>query len=171
MMQKLFALRNSMTELLSTDEENLNIKAKALVEELKTMKSQLQAAKIKELLDNSERFLEREEVNGFLLQIGRFPDIPANMLRDIGDKARARPEANIVILASLNTQDNSCQLVIMADDQAINLGANSGLLVKEACSILGGKGGGRKNLAQGGGRDGSKLEEALKKIRGLIEKI
>ncbi len=171
LLQKLFALRNSLTALLSTDEDGLNDKAKALVDDLKTMKSQMQAQKLKELLENSERFLEREELaNGVLLQVGRFPDIPANMLRDIGDKAKARPEPNVVILASVNTEDKSCQLVVMADDQAVNKGVNAGLLVKEACSILGGKGGGRKNLAQGGGRDGSKLEEALTKIRELITK-
>lgn len=170
-LQKLFALRNSLTALLSTDEDGLNDKAKALIEDMKTMKSQIQAQKLKELLENSARFLEREELaNGVLLQVGRFPDIPANMLRDIGDKARARPEPNVVILASLNTEDNSCQLVVMADDQAVNKGINAGLLVKEACVILGGKGGGRKNLAQGGGREGSKLEEALTKIRELITK-
>ena len=158
-----------MTALLMTDEDNLNEKAKTLIEDLKTMKSQIQAVKLKELLENSERFLEREEINGILLQVGRFPDIQANMLRDIGDKARARPEPNIVILASVNTEDNSCQLVVMADDKAVNQGVNAGALVKEACIILGGKGGGRKNLAQGGGREGSKLEEALTKIRELVK--
>ncbi|MBQ9419851.1 MAG: alanine--tRNA ligase, partial [Synergistaceae bacterium] len=161
LMQKLFALRSSMTALLMTDEDGLNEKAKNLVEELKIMKNQIQAAKLKELLENSERFFEREELDGVLLQIGRFPDIQANMLRDTGDKARARQEPNVVILASLNTDDNSCQLVAMASDDAVGKGINAGALVKEACSILGGKGGGRKNLAQGGGRDGEKLEEAL----------
>ena len=169
LMQKLFALRASMTALLSTDEDNLNEKARALVDELKTMKSQIQAAKLRELLDNSEKFLEREELNGVLLQVGRFPDIPANMLRDIGDKARARPEANIVLLASINSDDKSCQIIAMADDKAVNLGINAGNLIKEACAVLGGKGGGRKNLAQGGGKDGEKLESALKRIRELVE--
>ena len=169
LMQKLFALRNSMTALLSTDEDNLNEKARALVDELKTMKSQIQAAKLRELLDNSEKFLEREELNGVLLQVGRFIDIPANMLRDIGDKARARPEANIVVLASINSEDKSCQIISMADDKAVNLGINAGNLIKEACSVLGGKGGGRKNLAQGGGKDGGKLESALKRVRELVE--
>lgn len=168
MMQKLFALRNSLTGLLSTDEEGLADKAKALVEDLKTMKSQIQAAKLRELLENSERFLEREEVKGVMLQVGRFPDIQANMLRDIGDKAKARPEPNVVVLASISTEDNACQLVVMADDKAVNMGVNAGSLVKEACAILGGKGGGRKNLAQGGGRDGGKLEEALSRIKELV---
>lgn len=169
LMQKLFALRNSLTALLMTDEDGLKDKAAALVDDLKTMKNQIQAAKLKELLENSERFLEREELDGILIQTGRFPDIQANMLRDIGDKARARPEPNIVILASLSTEDNSCQLCIMADDKAVNMGINAGALVKEACVILGGKGGGRKNLAQGGGREGAKLEEALTKIRELVK--
>ena len=169
LMQKLFALRTSMTALLMTDEDGLKEKASALVEELKVLKNQIQAVKLKELLENSERFLEREELDGIMLQTGRFPDIQANMLRDIGDKARARPEPNVVILASLSTEDKSCQLVVMADDNAVNMGINAGILVKEACAIIGGKGGGRKNLAQGGGKDGTKLEEALKKIRELVK--
>ena len=57
----------------------------------------------------------------------------------------------------------------MADDKAVNLGINAGNLIKEACAVLGGKGGGRKNLAQGGGKDGEKLESALKRIRELVE--
>ena len=170
LLQKLFTLRRSLTALLSTDEDSIDEKARALVDELKTVRSEIQAVKLRELLENSERFLEREEVNGILLQVGRFPNIPANMLRDIGDKARARPEPNVVILASIG-DDESCQLVVMADDKAVNMGVNSGLLVKEACAVLGGKGGGRKNVAQGGGREGGKLEEALTKIRELIGNV
>lgn len=155
--------------LLSTDEDGLNDKAKLLVDELKTVRSEIQAVKLKELTENAERFFEREEINGVLVQTGRFHGIPANMLRDIGDKAKAKQEGSVVILASLS-DDESCQLIVMADDKAVNLGVNAGALVKEACVILGGKGGGRKNLAQGGGRDGAKLEEALMKIRELISK-
>ena len=165
-LQKLFALRTSLTALLSTDEDGLNVRAKALVDELKTIRSEIQAIKLRELVENSERFFEREDVNGVMLQVGRFPNVPANMLRDIGDKVKARPEANIVVLASLG-DDESCQLVVMADDKAVAMGVNAGALVKEACAVLGGKGGGRKNLAQGGGRDGTKLDSALKKIQEL----
>ena len=57
----------------------------------------------------------------------------------------------------------------MADEKSVNMGVNAGDLVKEACRILGGKGGGRKNLAQGGGREGSKLDEALARIRELVK--
>ena len=166
-LQKLFALRTSMTALLATDEDGLKQKAQALVDELKTMRSEIQAVKLRELVRNSEGFFEREDINGVMLQVGRFPQVPANMLREIGDKVKARPEANIVVLASMG-DDGACQLVVMADDKAVAMGVNAGALVKEACGILGGKGGGRKNLAQGGGREGSRLDEALGKIRELV---
>ena len=156
-----------MTALLSTDEDGLTEKAKALVDDLKTARSEIQAVKLRELTENAERFFEREEVGGVLVQTGRFPVIPANMLRDIGDKVKAKREGSVVILASVG-DDASCQLVVMADDKAVSLGVNAGALVKEACALLGGKGGGRKNLAQGGGKDGLKLEEALTKIRELL---
>ena len=118
-------------------------------------------------MENAERFFEREEIGGILVQTGRFPNVPANMLRDIGDKAKAKQDGSVVVLASLG-DDEACQLVVMADDSAVNSGVNAGALVKEACGILGGKGGGRKNLAQGGGKDGAKLDEALGKIREVL---
>ena len=166
-LQKLFAMRKTLTGLLSVDEEGLTEKAKTLVEELKTARSEIQAVKLRELVENSERFFEREEIGGILVQTGRFPNIPANMLRDIGDKAKAKQDESVVVLASLG-DDEACQLVVMADDSAVNRGVNAGALVKEACGILGGKGGGRKNLAQGGGKDGARLDEALSKIRELL---
>lgn len=166
-LQKLFAMRKSLTALLATDEEGLSDKAKALVDDLKTARSEIQASKLRELTENAERFFEREEINGLLVQTGRFPNIPANMLRDIGDKAKAKQAGSVVILASLG-DDASCQLVVMADDPAVSAGVNAGALVKEACALLGGKGGGRKNLAQGGGKDGEKLDEALEKVRELL---
>lgn len=166
-LQKLFAMRKTLTGLLSVDEEGLTEKARTLVEELKTARSEVQAVKLRELVENSERFFEREEIGGILVQTGRFPNIPANMLRDIGDKAKAKQDGSVVVLASLG-DDESCQLVVMADDKAVARGVNAGALVKEACGLLGGKGGGRKNLAQGGGKDGEKLDEALTKIRELL---
>ncbi len=167
-LQKLFGLRSAMTALLSTDEEGLKEKAQGLVDDLRRMKNELQAVKLRELTENTERFLERREVGGVLLQVGRFPNVKPDVLREVGDKAKARPEPTVVVLASVG-DDESCQLVVMADDRAVKLGANAGALVKEASAILGGKGGGRPSTAQGGGKDGAKLDEALARIEALVK--
>ena len=159
-----------MTALLSTDEENLQDKARSLVNELKAIKSEIQATKLKQVLENASKFLEHEDINGVAVQTGIFPDVKPDTLREIGDKARANAEASVVILASLNSE-KACQLVIMANEKAVAKGIDAGKLVKEACVILGGKGGGRKNTAQGGGRDGDKLDLALKHIRKIINSV
>ncbi|MBQ8693009.1 MAG: alanine--tRNA ligase, partial [Synergistaceae bacterium] len=173
LMQKLSGLKEFMTALFAADEDNLKDKAQNLVDELKRVKSEVQAAKLKEFTENSERFLERRELesaagNKVLLQVGRFPDVKPDMLREIGDKAKARPEPTVIVLASLS-DDNSCKLIVMADDRAVKLGVNAGALVKEASGLLGGKGGGRPSTAQGGGRDGGKLDMAIIKIEELIK--
>ncbi len=174
MLQRLNGLKNAMTALLATDEENLKEKTQNLIDELKRVKGEIQAAKLKEFTENSERFLERHEISGLngngnvLLQIGKFPDLKPEMLREIGDKAKARPEPTVIVLASL-ADDKSCKLIVMADDRAVKMGVNSGILVKEASALLGGKGGGRPTTAQGGGRDGDRLDEAVIKIEELVK--
>ena len=49
-----------------------------------------------------------------------------------------------------------------AADAAVKLGAHAGNLIKEIAPILGGGGGGKPQMAQAGGKDTAKLEEALK---------
>ncbi|MBQ9565722.1 MAG: alanine--tRNA ligase [Synergistaceae bacterium] len=174
LLQKLFGLRTTMTALLSTDEEGLKDKAQSLVDELRRLKNEIQAVKLRELTENADRFLERREVGGVLFLSGRFPNIQPAMLRDIGDKAKARPEPTVVALASVSDDEReasspNCQLVVMADDKAVKLGANAGTLVREASVILGGKGGGRPTTAQGGGRDGAKLNEAFARVEALLK--
>nr|MCR5347220.1 alanine--tRNA ligase [Fretibacterium sp.] len=166
-LQKLFGLRSAMTDLLSTDEDGLKEKAQGLVDDLRRMKNELQAVKLRELTENCDRFLERRKVGDVLLQVGRFPNVKPDVLREVGDKAKARPEPTVAVLVSVG-DDESCQLVVMADDRAVKLGANAGALVKEASVMLGGKGGGRPTTAQGGGKDGAKLEEALTRVEAML---
>ena len=168
LLQKLFGLRAAMTALFSTDEDGLKEKAQSLVDELRRMRNEVQATKRRELTENSERYLERQTVGGVALRTGRFPGVSTDMLREIGDRAKAGPDPTVAVLASI-AEDESVQLVVMADDRAVKLGANAGTLVKEASVILGGKGGGRPTTAQGGGKDGAKLDEALKRIEEVLK--
>jgi alanyl-tRNA synthetase len=54
-----------------------------------------------------------------------------------------------------------------ATDDLVKKGAHAGNLVKEAAKVVGGKGGGRPNLAQAGGKEPAKLGEALETARKL----
>ena len=59
----------------------------------------------------------------------------------------------------------------MADDKAVSMGVNAGKLVQAACVLLGGKGGGRPNMASGGGNSGN-IDDAIAEIeKALMSKL
>ena len=168
LLQRLFGLRAHLTGLLSTDEEGLEAKTQGLIDELNHMHRQMQEIQLREVTKNIESFFERRDVGGVLLQTGKFSDVAPDMLREIGDRAKARAgQPTVVVLAAIG-EEGSCQIVVMADDKAVRLGAHAGNLVKEASALLGGRGGGRPNTAQGGGKTAAKLDEALEKIETLL---
>ena len=72
--------------------------------------------------------------------------------------------------------DNALDLVMLAgtDNTKVTFACatsakyDAGMMVKEAAKLTGGNGGGKKNLAQAGGKDASKISEALDHIKGLL---
>ena len=56
----------------------------------------------------------------------------------------------------------------MATDAAQKAGAHAGNLIKEAAAYIGGRGGGRPNMAQAGGKDPSGIEALLKAVPELL---
>ena len=95
----------------------------------------------------------------------------ADELRSMGSDVLAAlgKEANVVALGA--EIGGRATIVITANAPAVGRGINSGQLVKEASSILGGKGGGKATLAQGGGPDGSRLGSALEGVSRALGEI
>ena len=168
LMQVLFGLRRRLMGILSADEEGLEAKAKDLAEELRALQKRAQERARHEMTDNVDRFVERRRVGGAVLHIGRFSDVKPDVLREVGDRVKAGPDPSVALLASVDG-NGTCTLIVMADDRAVKLGANAGAIVREASAVLGGKGGGRPSTAQGGGRDGEKLDEALERAAEVLK--
>jgi alanyl-tRNA synthetase len=66
------------------------------------------------------------------------------------------------------SDDGKVMLLAGVTDDLIKKGVKAGDIVKEIAPIVGGGGGGRPNMAQAGGKDASKLNEALEKAKALI---
>ena len=65
--------------------------------------------------------------------------------------------------------DEKPALIAAITDDLVDKGLKAGDLIQVVSEVVGGSGGGRPNLAQAGGRDASKLEEALEKVPAWVE--
>ena len=92
-----------------------------------------------------------------LVQSVAVDDIDA--LRSLGDKMRDKV-GGVVVLANVASEDK-INILAMATKDATKAGIHCGNIVKEVAKITGGNGGGRPDMAQAGGKDVTKLQEAL----------
>lgn len=107
---------------------------------------------------------EVEEINGISVIIKRVDNINIDVLKDIIDKVSAELGKSIVFFADVI---NNEKIIFIA--KAKENAANCGMLVKNAAIITGGNGGGRPDFAQAGGKDVTKVDEALDTVKGLIK--
>ncbi|ALS27046.1 alanyl-tRNA synthetase [Paenibacillus sp. 32O-W] len=89
-------------------------------------------------------------------------------LRSIADELKAKLGSAVIVLGAV--QDDKVQLVAAVSPDLVQKGFHAGKLIKEAAARCGGGGGGRPDMAQAGGKDASKLEEALKLAEELVLK-
>ena len=133
-----------------------------LEKEAKALQQRLAAVELESAMDNLP------EINGFPVMAQVITDGNADVLRQLADRFRDKVGRGIVVLGTV-VNDKPLLIAAVTDD-LVKEGYHAGNLVKQAAQIVGGGGGGRPNLAQAGGRDASKLEEAIAAVPGMIEK-
>ena len=111
-------------------------------------------------------------LDGFLACIVKLlaasvPDVDMNGLRDLGDQLKEKLGSGVVVLAS--AKDGKVSLLAMVTDDAMKKGAHAGKLIKEVAAVVGGGGGGRPNMAQAGGKNPEKIDEAVAKAAEVLE--
>ena len=109
-----------------------------------------------------------EDANGVRVLVKAIPDTDPSSLRDISDTVRQKLGDAVVMLGSAT--DGRVHLVANVAPSVVERGVKAADLVKVAAPVVGGGGGGRDTLAQAGGKDPEKLDEALATARAEIEK-
>jgi len=90
-------------------------------------------------------------------------------LRGLADELKGKlPEAVLVLGAAI---DDKVNFVVVVPKSGIERGLHAGKLVKEVAAICGGGGGGRPDMAQAGGKDASKLNEAIEAAKKHVASI
>jgi alanyl-tRNA synthetase len=98
-----------------------------------------------------------------------FKGVSAKALKELSDPLKANQKGRVIFLM---TEDNgrSSFLVALTDD-LVKAGLNAGAILNKACGLVGGSGGGRKDLAQGGGKIPEDYDSFVESLKKEIEKI
>ena len=158
-------LKNIEQKLKATN-SNLVEKVEKNLETLKDTEKELEILKQKlALFETKAAISGMEEIGGAKVLITAFKDKSTEDLRTMIDTIKDNNEKAIIVLAS--TQDKLAFAVGVTKTLTDKIKA--GDLVKKLAEITGGKGGGRPDFAQAGGKDEGKLLDAFKEVREIIE--
>jgi alanyl-tRNA synthetase len=138
-----------------------------LQKEAKRISKEKSSASAGDVLERMAALLsEAKEVNGVTLVVGEVPSADADALRGAIDWARQKTSASVVLLGCHS--DGKVTLVAGVSRDVIPKGVKAGDIIKEIAPIVGGRGGGRPDMAQGGGSDPDKIGEAMDRAKSWI---
>ncbi|MGB1288032.1 MAG: alanine--tRNA ligase, partial [Aggregatilineales bacterium] len=161
-------LLNTLADKLGTTPNDAGNRIDALQEEVSTGKKQineLQRKLAKYTFD--EMVGNLENINGKSALIAQLDGTPVDTMREMADWFRSKVKENGVLVLGSDI-DGRPMLLISVTDDLVKQGVKAGNLIKPVAKIVGGGGGGRPNMAQAGGKDSSKLSQALDKARELL---
>ncbi len=144
----------------------LTAELKAVQKELEALKAGIAAQKVEELLKTAT------EVEGLQIVSASFPGTGGDAVRGMCDRARdaATPDT-VVVLAGIQEDKGSVSFGCYCGPEAVRRGVKAGDVVREVAKICGGKGGGRPDIAMAGGRDLSKVDEAVKAAASIAVRL
>jgi len=152
---------------LKTKPAEVTDKIQAQIEEIKDLKKVIESFKAKEASGEVDRFLfGARNIGGLKVLTVAVPGADAGKLRQMGDMLRDKDASVVAVLASVNGEKLTFLAVCGKD--AIAKGIKAGDLVKLVCTACGGSGGGKPDSAMGGGKDATKMDNALAMVDDFV---
>ena len=138
----------------------LAVKIQTHLDELKELRRVIEQYKAKEASGEVERFLfGSHNMGGYKVLTVTVPNADAAKLRQMGDLLREKDPKVVAVLASI--QGDKPTFLAVCGKEAVAGGIKAGELVKQVCCCCGGSGGGKPDSAMGGGKDVTKVDNAL----------
>ncbi len=152
---------------LGTTPDNVSARLNVLQDDLSASKKQIDKLR-RDLarLTFDEMIGQMEEINGVPALVTQLEGVPMDTMREMSDWFRGKAKSGVFVAGS--DIDGRPQLIAVVTDDLTKRGLNAGNIVREAAAVVGGGGGGRPTLAQAGGKDSSKLPDALERAREVI---
>lgn len=110
-----------------------------------------------------------QQVNGVAVLAAQVDASDMESLRSMVDELKNNLDSGIIVLGAVG--EGKVNLVAAVTPDLVGRGFHAGKLIKETAAICGGGGGGRPDMAQAGGKDPSKLGEALSRVSELVQNL
>lgn len=139
-------------------------------EEKRQLEKSLAKQKVQDAASNIEGLIASgSDLNGFKLVTGRFDVDNADELKEIGDKLREKLKSGVGVLYTV-IDDKVTLCAVVTDDLVKDKKLSAGKIAGDTAKLLGGGGGGKPHLATAGGKDVTKLDEAIAALPEIINK-
>ena len=110
-----------------------------------------------------------EQLNGVTVLVAKVPALSMPSLREMGDLLRDKLKSAIIVLATVyNGKPN---FLAMVTPDLIARGFHAGDIINQVAKVTGGGGGGKAAMAQAGGKNPTKVDEALILVHKLVQKV
>lgn len=163
LIQKRFRLLKQTAAKLETTPDETPEKVEHVLRDVDTLRKEI--SKFRHELAGQEfnQFLNQvKDVKGIPVLAAVLESADGDTLRAMTDRFREKYQSGIVVLGSV-AKDQPILVAVVTDD-LVKKGFHAGEIVKHAAAFIGGSGGGRPNLAQAGGKDASRISEAVDSV-------
>lgn len=156
-------------KVLKTTPHDLLGKVEQLLEEIRDTNKKVEklSAKVANM-QMIDLFNLSRDVKGVNVIAAKLEDVTPDMLRVMGDQIKEKAPKMVAVLSTV-VEGGKINFVCVCGAEAVKAGAHAGKIIKEVAKMCNGGGGGRPDNATAGGKDASKLEEALEAVNNIVE--
>ena len=162
-----------LSEALKARPEELPERVNDIIEKLRVAEKELEKVRVGQLLARAgELAATAEQVGGIALVATAAPGAGGGDARTLALDVRGRlPAGQPGVVVVIGEADGKVSVVAAVNDEALARGVSANELVRAVGPLVGGKGGGKDDVAQGGGTDASSIDEALTLVRSEVAKV
>ncbi len=126
------------------------------------LKAEISNAKAGEIFGNAL------EINGFKVITADLGEKDASAVRSMIDSSKDKGDNIVAVFAAKQSEKGTCSFGCFCAPGAVKNGAHAGNIVKKVAAVAGGNGGGKPDTAMAGGKDISKIKDALDEVKNIL---
>ena len=163
-------IKDTARELKCQNANDISKRALSLQDEIKALKREVESLNSKMAGSQTDSLLAGGKKIGLFNVITKdLKDMNAQAVRALGDTIKDKDPNSVAVFAI--HEGEKLNFIAVCGKNAVSAGAHAGRLCSEVSAVTGGRGGGRPDSAMSGGKDVSKIDEALSLVYELVAKI